>query len=126
MLGAYYRLVAVNEQGASVTVTAKIKRRKFGTDGSLTLEAAPVTLLNAVSIPLSSTTSSTGVDNGTDKYLFAEIEFTVVATSTGLVSLYLSRSVDGGTTYPDAGKGQLIGAINFTASGTQRRVFNLE
>lgn len=126
MLGAHYRLVAVNNQGASVTVTAKMKRRKFGTDGSLTIEGSPSTEISAVAIGAGSNYSSSTVDNTTNKYLFAEVEFTVVATSTGLVAIYLSRSVDGGATYPDAGAGQLIGAINFTASGTQRRVFNLE
>lgn len=126
MLGATYRVTAVNNQGASVTVTTKVKRRKFASDGSLTIEASPVTLLNAVSVGAGGNTSSSGVDNSTDKYLFAEIEFTVVATSSGVVALYLSRSVDGGTAWPDVGKGQLVGVIDFSGASTQRRVFNVE
>lgn len=126
MFGSHYRLVAVNSQGASVTVTAKIKRSKFASDGSLTLEASPVTLLNAVSVGAAGTSASSAVDNTTDKYMFGEVEFTVVATSTGVVALYLSRSVDGGATWPDAGKGQLIGVIDFAGAGTQRRVFSTE
>lgn len=126
MLGATYRVSAVNNQGASVTVTTKVKRRKFASDGSLTIESSEATLQSSVSVGAAGSSASSTVDNTTDKYLFAEFEFTVVATSTGLVVLKLQRSVDGGTTWPDAGQGQTIGSINFTASGTRRETFNLE
>lgn len=126
MLGSHYRLVAVNSQGASVTVTAKIKRYKFASDGSLTIESAPATLLNAVSVGAGGNSASAAADNTTDKYLFAEVEFTVTASSTGNVALYLSRSVDGGTTFPDAGAGQVLGSINFTAGATKRIVVPVE
>lgn len=126
MLGPTYRVVAVNNQGASTTVTAKIKRSKFNSDATPEFESSPVTLLNAVSVGAGSNSTSATVDNTTNKWLFGEVEFTVTATTTGNVALYLSRSVDGGTTFPDAGKGQLIGSIDFTAGGTQRRVFTVE
>lgn len=126
MLGPTYRVVAVNNQGASVTVTAKALRRKFASDGSMTFEVSPATMLSSVSVGAGSASASSTVDNSTDKYLFVEFELTVVATTTGLVVLKLQRSVDGGATWPDSGKGQTIGAIDFAASGTRREVFNLE
>ena len=126
MLGPTYRVVAANNQGSSATVTAKIKRRKFATDASMTFEASPVTLLSAVSVSAGGTSASSTVDNTTDKYLFAEFEFVVTATAAGSVALYLARSVDGGTTWPTAGKGQFLGSIDFAGSGTQTRVFNFE
>jgi len=126
MLGPTYRVTAVNNQGASATVTAKIRRWKFNSDGTPNYETSAATLINAVSVGAAGNTSSATVDNTTDKYLFAEVEFTVVATSTGVVALYLSRSVDGGTTWPDVGEGKLIKAIDFSGAGTKTRVISVE
>ena len=122
MLGPTYRVTAVNNQGASATVTAKIRRWKFNSDGTPNYETSAATLINAVSVGAAGNTSSATVDNTTDKYLFAEVEFTVVATTTGNVALYIQRSVHGGTTWGDVGTGQLLEAFNFTASGTKRGV----
>lgn len=41
------------------------------------------------------------------------------ATPNGTVDLYMQASPDGGTTWPDNGKGILVKSIKFTATGSQ-------
>jgi hypothetical protein len=71
--------------------------------------------------------SSDAIDNSTSKWVGATIEFTVIApaSSNGDVVLYIDRSLDDGTTFPDNGLGQVIAVLNFTTSGTKRRTIHI-
>lgn len=119
MLGTYFRYQVYNGTGVTVTVTIDEIRWKFASDGSLTFSAEQ-TPLSASAISTVSYGNSSGINNGTDKYIGAHLTvlFDVSSSATGLVSVFLQRSTDGGTTWPSDGQGELIGAYYFSASST--------
>lgn len=119
MLGTYFRYQVYNGTGVTVTVTIDEIRWKFASDGSLTFSAEQ-TPLSASAISTVSYGNSSGINNGTDKYIGADLTvlFDVASSATGLVSVFLQRSTDGGTTWPSDGQGELIGAYYFSASST--------
>jgi len=119
MLGNYYRFQVYNGTGVSVTVTAKDRKWKFDTDGSL-LMASEATQFAAVSVSTLTYSNGSGVNNATDKNIGADLTVTFApgASATGTVSLFLQRSTDGGTTWPSDGLGEFIGAHTFSASAT--------
>jgi hypothetical protein len=71
--------------------------------------------------------NSAAIDNSVTKLIGATIEFTVSApaSANGDVILYIERSLDDGTTFPDNGLGQVVAVLNFTTSGTKRRIVHL-
>lgn len=119
MLGHTYRYHVFNGTAVSVTVTVKTRAWKFGSDGSRT-DASEATRISAVSVGAGAYSSSSTVDNSTDKNLGADIQFTAApgSSATGNVTLYLQTSTDGGTTWPSNGQGLPLGTIGFNASGT--------
>lgn len=132
MLGPTYRFTIYNATGqtlAANAVTIKPRRWKYGTDGSITDEASGVADTLAQTATLANATYKTGTtqDNLTNKYIggFFEITITAPASSAGDVIIYCERSVDGGTTWPDNGRGEWVATINFTAAATKRDVVEL-
>lgn len=128
MLGPTYRFQVLNSTGQTIAVagiSVRVRRFKYGTDGSATFESSQATAISTGGTTANGAyaTSST-IDNTTDKYLGGSAEFTVVAptSASGNVTLYLQRSVDGGTTWGDDGLGVQVATLNFTASGTKRIV----
>ena len=119
MLGTYFRYQVYNGTGVTVTVTIDEIRWKFASDGSLTFSAEQ-TPISASAISTVSYGNSSGINNGTDKYIGADLTvlFDVASSATGAVMVYLQRSTDGGTTWPSDGQGELIGAYYFSASST--------
>ena len=119
MLGDYFRYQVYNGTGVTVTVTIDEIRWKFGSDGSLTFSAEQ-TPISASAVTTLAYGNSSGVDNGTDKYIGAHLTvlFDVPSSATGAVSVFLQRSTDNGTTWPSDGQGELIGAHYFNASAT--------
>jgi hypothetical protein len=120
MLGNQWRLRASNTQNQAITVTVKARLFKFASDGSLSWSAEQ-TLISAVSVAATTgTTVSATVDNTTDKYLGAELtcEMTaaVATNGTGVLSLTLERSTDGGTTWATQELGQFVGAHTLSAA----------
>jgi hypothetical protein len=118
MLSSTYRYQVYNGTGVSVTCTVKEKAFLFASDGSITT-AAEVAQISASVLTLAYSNGAT-VDNSTTKNLGSNITWTAApgASATGVVSLYLERSTDGGTTWPSDGQGIFLSGINFAASAT--------
>lgn len=128
MLGARYRIICFNNSGTSSNASAgttTVKRKGWYIDstGKPIWEASPTTIFsNAGAITTGSydTSDATSVDNAgaTNPYIGAEFEFKFTATGspTGLVTFFLQRSTDGGTTWPDNGQGEVLCTIAPTAA----------
>jgi hypothetical protein len=132
MLGPNWRLREVNTQNQNVTSTVKAVPFRIGTDGQ-EVRGSEVTLLNAVSVSasggtqVSSDQTNTGSTPWTGLYITASFAAAASTNSLGAVSLFLDRSTDGGTTWPDAARGIPIGGIRITAGmGTSTYVQNFE
>lgn len=117
MLGDYYRYQVYNGTDGTVTTTIDAMDWKYGSDGSLTFSAEK-TPMNASAISTVSYGNSTAYENGTDKYIGANLTvlFDVAATRSGLINVYLQRSTDNGATWPSGGQGILLGSYYFNAS----------
>lgn len=132
MLGPTYRFTGYNSTSQVLpanAITIKPRRWKYGADGSLTDEATgavdvlaqTATLANAAYKP------GTTIDNTVTKHIggFFEITATAPASSNGNIDVYCERSVDGGTTWPDNGRGEWIATFKFNTAGTKRDVVEL-
>lgn len=133
MLGPTYRFAIYNATGqtlAANAVTILPRRWKFGTDGSITNEASGTTDILGQTSTLANATYKTGTtqDNTTNKYIGGIFEIKVIAptSANGNVTIFLDRSVDGGTTWPDNGRGVIIKTFVFTAAGTQYYTIEVE
>jgi hypothetical protein len=123
MLGKTYRFSVNNQAGVSVTVTIKRLEWKFSSAGALVFGAETTDgTINALAVANSSTAWSDGatIDNSTNLYLGAELEVTLApsASATGLVTVQIQRSLDGGTTWPTDGQGEMVGTYYFSASSS--------
>ncbi len=139
ILGPTYRFVVENRTGQTISaangIIVRHKGWKFFTDGSIVFNSNFTPAIVLSTLPVSNTSTLTNlsflysdlIDNISPKLIGTTIEFTVTApaSSNGNVILYLERSIDGGSTWPDTGLGQPIGFINFTTSGTKRITINL-
>lgn len=131
MLGPTYRFTIYNALGqtlAANAVTILPRRWKFGTDGSITNEASGTSDVLGQTSTLANATYKAGTtqDNTTNKYIggIFEIKIIAPASSNGSVTIFLDKSVDGGTVWPDNGRGVVIRTFTITASGTY--IYNLE
>ena len=120
MLGRNYRFSVNNNTAVSMTsVTINARRWKFGTDGSLTFDSE-ADVFNEATISASATawTEDAAIDNSTDKYIGADLEIIITpsASATGMVTVQIQRSTDGGTTWPDDGLGENVASYYFSAS----------
>lgn len=113
MLGHHYKFHVINQcgqtldfstNGANESCTAKVRRWKYDTDGSLIYEASEGAVLTAASdLADGSSEEGSDQDNTTNLYLGLEGVFTVKtdnASAAGDVTLAYEESTDGGTTYP--------------------------
>lgn len=115
MLGRNYRFSVNNALGVNVTVTIQARRWKLASDGSITFDSE-AEVFNETGIASSSTawTEDTAIDNSDDKWFGADLEIVVTPASaytssaTTVVSVQIQRSTDGGTTWPDDGRGETI------------------
>jgi hypothetical protein len=130
-LGRNYRFHVANAVGqtiAAAAITLTARRWYYSSTGVQTWEASQASLYSNASVANGGFDSSSGIDNSAvtpAPFLGAEFIYsvTVPASSSGTVSLYLQRSTDGGTTWPDNGTGTLLWTNAFTATGTQVRSF---
>lgn len=120
MLGHTYRYQVYNGTGVSVTVTVKDRPFKFAS--GVYTPAAEATHVSAVSVATVAYETASTVDNSSVVNIGSDITavFAPASSATGTVSLFLQRSTDGGTTWPDTGLGQLLGSHTFSASATSR------
>lgn len=118
-LGHTYRWQVYNGTGGTVVVTVTARYWKFASDGSITWSTEQ-TPISASSITTLAYGQSSTIDNSSDKYLGAEITLLidVSAILTGAVTLFVQRSTDGGTDWPDNGKGQIVGTHYYNASNS--------
>lgn len=125
MLGRNYRFSVNNQCGVNVTVTIQARRWKWGTDGSITFDTEnEVFNESAIASSTSAWTEDTALDNSTDKWIGASLEVIVTPASSVTnsastnVAIQIQRSTDGGTTWPDDGRGEPVATFNIpTGSG---------
>lgn len=116
MLGHTYRYQVYNGTGVSVTVT--LKARSYQGEGSGRTDAAEVTHISAAATAAGA--YANGSTQSATKDTGAHITFTFAPASsaTGRVQVYLQTSTDGGTTWPDNGKGLPVASHYFSASSS--------
>ena len=136
-LGPDFRFSVYNGTGQTIAsggIVVKYRGWKYANDASVVFDGSASVPLNLGAIPASPTTlvntaylNSAAIDNSTIKLIGATIEFTVTApaSSNGDVILYIDRSLDDGATFPDNGLGQVVCVLNFTTSGTKRRIIHI-
>jgi hypothetical protein len=133
-LGRTYRFVVLNNTGQNLvagTIVIRGRRWNFNTSGMQAWEAAEAVIdSNAATLATGSYwvgTVAAGIDNSVNAHLGGTFRFSVTApgASNGAVTIYLQRSTDGGTTWPDNGLGTPIKVFNFTTSGTQTDVIEI-
>jgi hypothetical protein len=113
MLPRNYRLAALNDTGASVDITVTARRWRFGSGGAALYEAAEATLLTASALADAALATGTAQDNSADGYVGASLHVATTGAGTGgVVTVFLEVSTDGGTTWPTAGEGIPVGAVN--------------
>ena len=98
---------------AANAVKVKFRRAKFDSVGALSFEAED-TVYNFGSILADNVyAEGTDQDNGTDKYLAADVLVEVVfpLSSADQVLVFLQISTDGGTTWPADGEGILLVSV---------------
>lgn len=129
MLGRNFRFRVSNTQNQNVTVTLTYRPYKFDSSGGI-VYGSEVVAINAVSVTATTgTTNQTAVDNSTALNIGAEITLSVTAAvatnGTGAMTVTLERSTDGGTTWPTAGLGEMVGSYTLVnADGTSARLAN--
>lgn len=122
MLGRTYRYRISNTQNQNITAVLTERKWKFGSSGAL-VYASETTPITSTSVSATTgTTASSTIDNSTDLYIGADLTVSMTAASTtngtGTMAVYLERSTDGGTTWPTAALGELVGAYTVTAADT--------
>ena len=123
-LGHTYRWQIHNGTGVSVAATVKVRLGKYGSDGapSWSAESTPI----SASVSTLSYSSGSTIDNSADKNTFAEVTLQATPASAPAagttLTLYLQRSTDGGTTWPENGAGQWVASISFAAATTARSI----
>lgn len=132
MLGRNYRFSVNSQAGVNVTVTIKARRWKYASDGSISFESSEVTVFNQSGIASSATawTNDSPIDNtATGLYVGADLLITVTPASSVTnsastnVFVQVQRSTDGGTTWPDNGRGTPVAQVNLP-TGSTATVFN--
>lgn len=124
MLGRNYRFVAANNLGQTMdiaSVVIKARRWKYNSTGVKTWEASEASIAsNAGTIASNAYSAGAAVDNSSDAYAGGTFKLTVVApaSASGSVTIWLQNSTDGGTTWPDNGRGIKVATFGFAAAGT--------
>ncbi len=124
MLGRNFRLRATNTQNQAITVTLTARFWKYDSVGALVYSTEQA-LITGQSLSASGGTFASGaIDNSVGTALWIGAEFTLSCTAavttngSGAVTVTLERSTDGGTTWPTAGQGEIVGGYTVTAADT--------
>lgn len=130
MLGNYFRVIVYNNSGTNSggagTVTVKMRGWYLSSSGVPTWASASTIFSNAALISSGSYNSgdATAQNNGgaANPLIGAEFEcrYDGTGSPTGLVTFFLQRSTDGGTTWPDNGTGEVLATLSPTAAATYR------
>lgn len=135
-LGRNYRLVVQNKTGValdaadSITITGR--RWKFTSGGALDPESSEATLVSGgASLAIDAFLAGTAQDNSSNLYLGGEFKLEAsvsTATPNGPLDVYLEKETDGGTFETPSGSYEYIhvASLTFTATGTQRKYFDID
>lgn len=87
----------------------------------MTWEGSEASIDSLSTITTASYATGSTIDNSSTAYLGGTFKFTVIAptSASGPVTIYLQRSTDAGSTWPDNGQGDVVQVFNFAAAGTQ-------
>lgn len=129
MLGSTYRFTAINNTGvafgAGDAVTIKAIRWNVDSSGARVAEAPEATVASAILSSVASGSSANGAtqDNTAAgaKWLGGDFSVDVLMNTgspSGTVDIYYEISTDGGTTWPDAGNGELVASIPISAASS--------
>jgi len=110
MLPRNYRFSVYNDSGSSVDVTTTVRRWKFTSQGVVDFEGSEATLLSATGLADDTLATGTAQDNSTDAYIGASGVMQLTGSGSGVVTLFLEPSTDGGSSWPSAEKGIPIAA----------------
>lgn len=110
MLPRNYRVSAYNDSGASVDVTVTARRWKLDSNGAVVYESSEATLLSVTGVADTTRATGTAQDNTTDGWIGFDGIAKVDGGSSGVVTILLEASTDGGTSWPTAQGGIPIGA----------------
>lgn len=126
-LGQHFRFVVENLTTQTLAANAcrvRTRRWRWGTDGQIVQESTEAEILNngGTLANLAFFAGATQTNTGATPWVGGDFywEVTAPAAVNGPVNLYYQESTDGGTTWPDNGRGRLVGTMMFTATGTQR------
>lgn len=129
-----WRIVAYNGTGvafqATDTITINTIRKNVNPTTAIEVyePTAAAVMAYTGALGIAGYTAGSTMDNVTPGWFEADFEVIVnitTATPSGPVSFYKQFSKDGGSNWPDNGKGEFIGSINFTATGTQKENFSI-
>ena|SRR5579884_409319 len=125
MLGRTYRFVYYNGTGqalpSSSPIVTKARRWNFNSSGVQTWEASEANIdSTGNALAPGSYQAGGNTDNSTNAYLGGTFKFQVTTSlsSNGPFIVYLQRSTDGGTSWPDNGEGDVVWQKNITGSST--------
>jgi hypothetical protein len=123
-LAANWRIQIKNSTGAtSGAVSVKGKRWVPGSSGEINFEDSEQTFASDTTIASGAYLSGSSISNDGVGEGYHGVQLSISITngsSAGNYELYLQHSSDGGTTWPDAGEGELIGVVNVGASATKK------
>jgi hypothetical protein len=112
MLPTTYRYTAYNDTGGTSDITVEEQTWKFDSSGNVSYGTWTNRLSTTGTTSGTLATGST-IDNSTDKYIGANILVSATGSGTsGVVTVFLEFSDDGGTTWPDAQEGIPIGSLD--------------
>ncbi len=125
ILGPTWRIQVYNGSGAtSGAITVKGKRWKpNSSDGRADYEDTEQTFFNVASLANATYSSGSAISNDatTEGYYGVALSISITgSTATGEYRVYLQRSTNGGTTWPDNAGGDLVGVFEVTASTTEK------
>lgn len=122
MIGLRPRFSVNNQAGVAVDVV--IKARFWKATSSGLVYSTEQTVYSQTGIASSTTTwtadAGNAFDNSASLYMGADLVVTITpsASATGIVSVQMDRTTDGGTTYNTGGEGQHVVKHQFAASST--------
>jgi hypothetical protein len=132
-LGRTYRFTVLNSTGQTLAVAAiviKGRRWYFDANGVMVWEGSEAAIdSNGSTLATAAYFNGTTQDNTspTRPYLGGTFRFTIItpASANGPIIVWLQRSTDGGTTWPDNGRGTQVLVLPGAASTTYTEVLEL-
>jgi hypothetical protein len=126
-----YRFTVKNETGQTIaanSIFVYARRWNRNSVGKKNFESSEATIVSSGStLATGSFLNGTTQDNSTLKWDSGAFQFTITApaSSNGNVVCTLQRSTDGGTDFDTDGLADIVAILNFTATGTKTKTFQI-